>query len=144
MTTTRKPSRTRDSLFAHCVARAVIERQGGLEQAVAKYGAKAERLPKRVAYRDTIMATGKATRVCTFLVMWALALDDLDRDEISVEDYHRWAAASSSSSYKLRDDYRPLFPDEPDPNLIARALRDFARSRQTRSASALMQATVAI
>jgi hypothetical protein len=144
MTETRKPSRTRDSLLAHCIARAVIARQGGIEAASERYGPKAERLPKRIAYRDTILATGKATRVCTFLVMWALALDELDRDEISVEDYYRWANASSSSAYKLRDDYRDLFPDAPDPNAVARPLRDFARAHSERSTAALMTAQVAL
>jgi hypothetical protein len=126
------------------VARAVIDRQGGLEAATEKYGAKAERLGKLTAMRDVMMATGKASRTCTFIVMWALALDELDRDEISVEDYYRWANESSSSAYYHRTEYRDLFPDEPDVNVIALQLRDFARSRSERSASKLMQVTLAL
>jgi hypothetical protein len=39
-------AKTKDSILAHCISRAVIQEQGGLEAAVEKYGPKAERLSK--------------------------------------------------------------------------------------------------
>ena len=43
----------KDSLLAHCLARAIIAEQGGLEAAAAKYGPNAERLSK---WRATALA----------------------------------------------------------------------------------------
>ncbi len=54
---------TRDSVLAHCIARAVVHEQGGIEAAVEKYGPKAERLSKWSALKVAAKVTPKASRV---------------------------------------------------------------------------------
>ena len=54
----------KDSLLAHCLARAVIHEQGGLEAAAAKYGPKAERLSKWRATATAVKVTPKGLAGC--------------------------------------------------------------------------------
>ena len=60
--------------LAHCIARAVIHDQGGVEAATEKYGPRAERLSKWAATMAAAKVTGKASRVSAFIVMWAAAM----------------------------------------------------------------------
>ena len=62
----------RDSLLAHCLARAVIDEKGGLEAGVAKYGPKAERMSKWRATATAVKVTPKASRTAGFIILWAI------------------------------------------------------------------------
>ena len=55
----------KDSLLAHCLARAIIAEQGGLEAAAEKYGPNAERLSKWRATALAVKVTPKASRVAS-------------------------------------------------------------------------------
>lgn len=84
-----KPSWKRDSVFAHCMARAVIHEQGGIDAAVEKYGSRAERLSKWAALRVGAKVTPKVSRVAGFIIQWAIAMRDEGVDEYSITEYQR-------------------------------------------------------
>lgn len=115
----RKPARKRDSLLAHCIARAVIHDQGGVEAATEKYGPRAERLSKWAATMAAAKVTGKASRVSAFIVMWAAAMRDEGADEFSITEYQRYWNESERRAYRLQVEFRELWPEYETPNELA-------------------------
>jgi hypothetical protein len=115
----RKPERRRDSLLAHCVARAIIHDQGGIEAATEKYGPKAERLSKWSATMAAAKVTGKASRVSAFIVMWAAAMHDEGVAEFSITEYQRYWNESERRAYRLQAEFRELWPEFETPNELA-------------------------
>jgi hypothetical protein len=118
----RKPDRKRDSLLAHCIARAVIHDQGGLEAATEKYGPKGERLSKWTATMAAAKVTGKASRVSAFIVMWAAAMREEGIDEFSITEYQRYWNESERRAYRLQVEFRELWPEYETPNELARRI----------------------
>jgi hypothetical protein len=116
----RKPDRRRDSLLAHCIARAVIHDQGGVEAATEKYGPKAERLSKWAATMAVAKVTGKASRVSAFIVMWAAAMRDEGVEEFSITEYQRYWNESERRAYRLQAEFRDLWPEFETPNELAK------------------------
>ena len=122
----------KDSIIAHCLARAVIADAGGEEGAKAKYGEKAEVISQGGKWRAIKLAakvTPRATRVAAFISLWGFALYDLDRDELSVEEYADWANESRATAFRRASEYRELWPDV-DVNELARAVRDYVRAHR--------------
>jgi hypothetical protein len=115
----RKPDRRRDSLLAHCIARAVIHDQGGIEEATARYGPKAERLSKWAATMAVAKVTNKASRVAAFIVMWAAAMRDEGVEEFSITEYQRYWNESERQAYRLQREFRELWPEFETPNELA-------------------------
>jgi hypothetical protein len=111
-----------DSILAHCLMRAIIEEQGGIDAAVEKYGPKAERLSKWSAIKTAAKVTPKATRVAGFIVMWAIAMRDEGKDEFSITEYQRWWNEGERQTYRLQNEFRELWPDEETPNKLARQI----------------------
>ena len=120
-----------DTIVAHCIARAVIAEAGGEEAAKAKYGERAEalRASKWQSFKAAARVTPKAMRVATFTSLWGLALDDLDRDELSVEEYAEWASEPRATAFRRAAEYRELWGDV-DVNELARRVRDHVRSHR--------------
>ena len=118
----RKPDRRRDSLLAHCIARAVIHEQGGIDEAVAAYGPKAERLSKWAAVKAVAKVTPKATRVASFIVMWAAAMLDEGVDQYSITEYQRYWNEGERQTYRLQSEFRELWPELETPNELARQI----------------------
>ncbi len=116
----RKPDRRRDSLLSHCIARAVIHDQGGIEVATEKYGPKAERLSKWAATMAVAKVTGKASRVSAFIVMWAAAMRDEGAEEFSITEYQRYWNESERRAYRLQAEFRELWPEFETPNELAK------------------------
>jgi hypothetical protein len=112
----RKPDPRRDSLLAHCIARAVIHDQGGIEAAAEKYGPNAERLSKWSALRTVARVTPKATRVSAFIVMWAIAMHDEGKDEYSITEYMRYWVEGERQTYRTQSEFRELWPEFETPN----------------------------
>lgn len=78
----------------------------------------------------TIMTSANRGAKCAgFIVLWAQLLHERGLDEISVEDYGRAGFDSLRTSYRRLADFRLLFPDESDPNRIARMVAEVARER---------------
>ena len=116
----RKPARRRDSLLAHCVARAVVHEQGGIDATVEAYGPRAERLSKWAAVKAAAKVTPKASRVAAFVVMWAAAMMDEDADEFSITEYERYWHEGERQTYRLQKEFRELWPEYETPNELAR------------------------
>lgn len=115
----RKPDPRRDSLLAHCIARAVIHEQGGIEAATEKYGAKAERLSKWAAVKAVTKVTNKASRVASFMVMWAAAMLDEGVEKYSITEYQRYWNEGERQTYRLQSEFRDLWPEFETPNEFA-------------------------
>ena len=111
-----------DSLLAHCIARAIIHDQGGIDAAVETYGPKAERLSKWAAVKAAAKATPKASRVAAFMVMWAAAMLDEGVDAFSITEYQRYWNEGERQTYRLQNEFRELWPEFEAPNEFARQI----------------------
>jgi hypothetical protein len=125
----------------------MIADAGGEEAAQAKYGEKAEalRANKWQAFKLAAKVTPRASRVAAFISLWGLALDDLDRDELTVEEYAEWANEARATAFRRAADYRELWPDL-DVNELGRRVRDHVRSHRQlrRNPNALVSIPIAI
>ncbi len=136
-----------DTILAHCIGRAVIADAGGEEAARAVYGDQAEvlRSSKWQAFKVAAKATPKASRVASFVALWGLALYDLGRDELTVDEYAEWANESRATAFRRAAEYRELWPDL-DVNELAQHVRDHIREHRSarRSPTALTSIAVAV
>jgi hypothetical protein len=136
-----------DTILAHCLARAMIADAGGNEAAQTKYGAEGEllRANQWQAFKLAAKVTPRASRVAAFISLWGLALHDLDRDELSVEEYAEWANESRATAFRRAAEYRELWPDR-EVNDLARRVRDHVRSHRQlrRTPNALVSIPVAV
>jgi hypothetical protein len=142
---------TTNTIVAHCTAAALISEAGGETAAEAKYGPRGELLreSKWQAFKAAAKVMPKATRVATFISLWGLALDDLDRDELSVDEFAEWANESRATAFRRLAEYRELWQNEDrdvDVNEFGRRVRDHVRSdrRLRRKPSELVSIQVAI
>jgi hypothetical protein len=136
-----------DTILAHCIAKAVIADAGGEESAKAKYGETAEALQasKWQAFKVAAKVTPRASRVAAFIALWGLALDDLDREELTVDEYAEWANEARATAFRRAAEYRELWPDV-DVNELGRRVRDHVRShrRLRRNPNALVSIPLAL
>jgi hypothetical protein len=125
----------------------MIADAGGNEAAQEKYDEKGEvlRANQWQAFKLAAKVTPRASRVAAFISLWGLALDDLDRDELSVEEYAEWANESRATAFRRAAEYRELWPDR-EVNDLARRVRDHVRSHRQlrRTPNALVSIPVAI
>lgn len=128
-----RKQRRRDSLLAHCIARAVIAEQGGVEAATAKFGERAERLSKWEGLRTAAKVTPKASRVATFIVMWAAAMADEKVDSYSITEYQRYWHEGERRAYRLQAEFRELWPELETPNELAAQLVDYLKRHRVSS-----------
>ena len=89
--------------------------------------------------------TPRASRVASFIALWGLALDDLDRDDLTVDEYAEWANESRATAFRRAAEYRDLWGDV-DVNELGRRVRDYVRSHRDvrRKPNALTSIPVAI
>lgn len=142
-----KPSKRRDTLLAHCVARAVVADYGGPEGAVEQFGPQAERLSKWAALRVGIKATPKASRVAGFVITWGIAMQDEGRSEYSITEYQRYWHEGERQAYRLQKEFRELWPEFETPNELARQIVRYldarkASRREIASLPSTLQVTV--
>ena len=134
-----------DTILAHCIARAVVADAGGEEAARERYGEQAEALrrSKWQALKLAAKATPRASRVAAFICLWGVALDDLDRDEITVDEYATWANESRATAFRRAAEYRELW-GEVEINELGRRVRDHVRSHRElrRNPNSLMSIAV--
>lgn len=101
--------------------------QASIERAVLALAAadvEAGRDPDRPAsarekLRVMVKATHVGSRVTALIVLWAIALEDLGRESIGVEEYVAWASESRSTTHRRLREYRELFPGSETPNEVA-------------------------
>jgi hypothetical protein len=121
---------TRDSVLAHCIARAVVHEQGGIEAAVERYGPHAERLSSWTALKVVAKVTPKASRVATFIVLWAIGIRSTEGDHFSITEYQRYWNESERQAYRLQKEFRELWPEFETPNELARQIVSNIEARQ--------------
>lgn len=120
-----------DTILGHCLMRAAIVDAGGPEAAVEKYPAGAVGGRHRwQALRVMAKVTPRASRVAAFISLWGVALYDLGRDEISVDEYAEWANESRATAFRRAGEYRELWPDV-EINELARQVRDYVRGHRS-------------
>lgn len=120
----------RNSIIAHCIGRAVIHDQGGIEAAVEKYGPAAERLSKWEALKTTARVTPKAGRVAGFIVMWAFGMRESKTDTFSITEYQRYWNENERQAYRLQKEFRELWPEHETPNELARQIVKYLDDRE--------------
>jgi len=120
-----------DTILAHCIARAIIAEAGGEAAAKARYGEQAEafRDSKWLQVKVAAKATPRASRTAAFICMWGLALDDLGRDEITVDEYAEWANEARATAFRKQAEYREMWADV-EINELGRRVRDHVRSHR--------------
>lgn len=119
----------KDSLLAHCLARAVIHEQGGPEAAFAKYGPNAERMSKWRATAMAVKVTPKASRVAGFIILWATAMRVEELDSFSITEYQRYWHESERQAYRRQVEFRDLWPEYETPNELAGQVVAYLRER---------------
>jgi hypothetical protein len=119
----------KDSLLAHCLARAVIHEQGGPEAALAKYGPNAEHLSKWRATAMAVKVTPKASRVAGFISLWATAMMVEELDSFSITEYQRYWHESERQAYRRQVEFRDLWPEYETPNELAGQIVVYLRKR---------------
>jgi hypothetical protein len=86
--------------------------------------------------RETVRVMWKATHlggnVTAFIVEWAMALDELQVDELGLERFGAWSAMSIRTAYRRLDDFARLWPEYDSPNELARLVLAEARRRGER------------
>jgi len=109
----------KDSILAHCIARAVVHDQGGVEAATAKFGPSAEGLSKWAALKVAARVTPKASRVASFISLWAIGMRESDVDHFSITEYQRFWSESERQAYRLQREFRELWPEFETPHELA-------------------------
>jgi hypothetical protein len=122
----------KDSILAHCLARAVIHEQGGVEAAAERYGATAERFTKWAALKAATKATPLASRVAGFIVTWAIAMRAEGREEYSITEYQRYWSENERQAYRLQKEFRALWPEFETPNELAQQVVKYVDTRATK------------
>jgi hypothetical protein len=118
----------RDSLLAHCLTRAMLHEHGGDRETIAAAADRGERLGRWQATRLAVKVTPKASRLAGFIVLWALAIEDLG-PELGAEAFVEWSFESRATVYRRLADFRELFPEFETPTPIAVKLLEAARRR---------------
>lgn len=113
----------KDSLLAHCLARAVVDDAGGEEAAREKYGedgakARAASLWQQVKLGTRV--TPKASRTAGFIVLWAVAMRDEGRATYTITEYQRYYNVGERQAYRSQSEFRDLWPEFETPNELAR------------------------
>jgi len=110
-----------DTVLGHCILRALIHDQGGEEATKAKFGPGSSG-SKWSALRVATKVTPKASRVATFIVLWAVAMRDEKADEFSITEYQRYWNENERQAYRVQKEFRELWPEYETPNELARQI----------------------
>jgi hypothetical protein len=137
----REPPK-RNTLLAHCLARAVIAEHGGVDAVVETYGEHAERLGKWAALKAGVRVAPKAARVAGFVIAWAVGMREEERDEYSITEYQRFWKEGERQAYRLQSDFRELWPEFETPNELAHQVMKQLDSRKAAKEAASLAATV--
>ena len=138
----REKTWKRDSVLAHCLVRAVISDQGGIDAAVERYGPQAERLSKWGALKAAARVTPKASRVAGFIVMWAVVMRAEGVDELSITEYQRYWNEGERQAYRLQQEFRDLWPEFETPDELARQIAKHIEAKLSKREIASLPTTL--
>jgi hypothetical protein len=133
-----------DTILGHCIARAVIGDAGGLDAAKAKYGENAERWSTWSKLRAVTKATPKASRVASFIVCWAIAMQEEERDSYSITEYQRYWNENERQAYRLQNEFRDLWPEFETPNELAEQIVRHVKERLSKRDVAKLPTTLRV
>jgi hypothetical protein len=125
-----------DTILGHCMIRAVVHAEGGPEAATAKYGRGAEQVSKWEAVRTLAGVTPKASRVATFIVLWAVAMRIEGVDSFTITAYQEYWSEGERQAYRVQREFRELFPEFETPDEIARSIVDHIDKRMSKRQAA--------
>jgi hypothetical protein len=132
-----------DTVLGHCILRALVYEVGGLETANAKYASMSS-LAKWDAVRTAVKVTPKASRVATFIVLWAVAMRMEGRDEFSITEYQRYWHEGERQTYRAQKEFRELWPEYETPDEIGRAISKQIDKRTSKKEAAKLPMTLRI
>lgn len=87
---------------------------------------------RRETIRGIWRAAQEGGKVAALIVMWALALDELQVDELGHEAFAKWANESPRTMYRRLAEFRAAWPEYEDPTPLAKMLLVEARRRGVR------------
>lgn len=111
-------SKRKDSLLAHCLLRAMVVELGGWERAEVEF----EGGNLKVNAWLGVKVTPKASRVATFIVFWAVAMRDEERDAYSITEYQRYWNENERQAYRVQREFRELWPEFETPDELGRQI----------------------
>lgn len=100
----------------------MIKNVGGLDSAKAKYDESAERWSTWSKLRAVTKATPMASRVATFTVCWAIAMQDEGSDGYSITEYMRYWNENERQAYRVQNEFRELWEEYGTPNELAQQI----------------------
>lgn len=133
-----------DTILGHCIARAVMRDEGGLDAAVARYGPNAERWSTLSKLRAVTKATPKASRVASFIVLWAVGMAEEGKDEYSITEYQRYWNESERQAYRVQVEFRELWPEFETPNELAQQIVKHVNRRLAKRDAAKLPMTLQV
>ncbi len=92
---------------------------------------------KLKAIRLAMSSTPKASRVAGFVVEWALALDELKADDLTLTEWRNWSLQSQRTAWRHLAEFRELFPEYETPTPLARQVLRNMRSGKLNAAAAI-------
>ena len=132
-----------DTILGHCIIRAVVADEGGPEAATAKYGVGAT-VSKWDAVKVLAKVTPKASRVATFIVLWAVAMRIEGLEEFSITEYQRYWHEGERQTYRVQKEFRELWWEYETPNEIARAIVKNIDKRMTKKEAMRLPMTLRV
>lgn len=118
-------TKKKDSLLAHCLARAVIDDAGGPEAARKKYGEDGEKARAMGVFQQVKLGTRvtpKASRTAGFIILWAWAMKSEGKDAYTITEYQRYYNEGERQAYRSQSEFRDLWPEFETPNELARQI----------------------
>lgn len=133
----------KDSIIAHCIARAVVRNEGGPEAALEKFGVNAE-VKKWEAVKAAARATPVAGRVAGFIVQWAIAMQIDGKDEYSITEYQRFWNENERKAYRLQKEFRELWEEYETPDELARQIVKYVDTKMGKREMATLPARLQV
>lgn len=110
----RDKAAQKDSLLAHCIARAVAADRGH-----DRTKADLEAGTLKVRTWTAAKVTPKASRVAAFIIQWALAMRDEGAASYTITEYQKYWHEGERQTYRRQADFRELWPEFDTPNELA-------------------------
>jgi hypothetical protein len=118
-----RSDRRKDSLLAHCIARAVAADRGH-----ERTKAELEAGTLKVRTWTAAKVTPKASRVAAFIVQWALAMRDERAATYTITEYQHYWHEGERQTYRRQAEFRELWPEYETPNELAAQVVKYLRT----------------
>ncbi len=79
-----------------------------------------------------VKVTPKASRVATFIVLWAVAMRAENLADFSITEYQRYWNEGERQAYRLQREFRELWPEFETPNELARQIVKYLEGKTSK------------